>query len=30
MLLKDKELWSIVVGLEVKPTRDFAKLGEEK
>ncbi len=25
MLLKDKELWSIAVGLEVKPTRDFAK-----
>jgi hypothetical protein len=29
MLLKDKELWSIVVGLEVKPTRDFAKWEEK-
>jgi hypothetical protein len=28
MLLKDKGLWSIAVGLEVKPTRDFAKVGE--
>jgi hypothetical protein len=29
MLLKDRELWSIAVGSELKPTRDFAKWEEK-